>query len=65
MESGLVMVWHSILIGIVLYIIMVFILGQNKAVAEDRSVLIAGIVLVYMVLFGHGAPNKINPNIMS
>ncbi len=44
---------------------MVFILGQNKTVAEDRSVLIAGIVLVYMVLFGHGAPNKINSNIMA
>lgn len=64
MERGLVMVWHSILIAIVLYVIMVFLLGQSQPVAEDRSILVAGIVLVYMVLFGHGAPNKINPNIM-
>ncbi len=64
MESGLVMVWHSILIAIVLYVIMVFVLGQSKQVAEDRSVLIGAIVLAYMVLFGHGLPNKVNPNIM-
>jgi hypothetical protein len=64
MESGLVMVWHSVLIAIVLYVIMIFILGQNQAVAEDRSVLIGAIVLAYMVLFGHGLPNKVNPNIM-
>ncbi len=64
MESGLTMVWHSILIGIVIYVIMVFILGQSKPVAEDRSVLIAGIALVYMVLYGHSLPSKINPNIM-
>ncbi len=44
---------------------MVFILGQNKTVAEDNSILIAGIVLVYMVLFGHDVPNKINSNIMA
>ncbi len=64
MESGLVMVWHSILITIVLYVIMVFVLGQSKQVAEDRSVLMGAIVLAYMVLFGHGLPNKVNPNIM-
>ncbi len=64
MESGLVMVWHSILIAIVLYVIIVFVLGQSKQVAEDRSVLIGAIVLAYMVLFGHGLPNKVNPNIM-
>ncbi len=64
MESGLVMVWHSILITIVLYVIMVFVLGQSKAVAEDRSILIGAIVLAYMVLYGHGLPNKVNPNIM-
>ncbi len=64
MERGLVMVWHSVLIAIVLYVIMVFILGQNQAVAEDRSIAIAGVILVYMVLFGHGTPDKLNPNIM-
>lgn len=64
MERGIVMLWHSILIAIVLYIIMVFVLKQSQAVAEDRSILIAGVVLVYMILYGHGAPKQINPNIV-
>lgn len=42
---------------------MVFILGQNKLVAENRSILISAFILVYMVLFGHGLPNKINKNL--
>ena len=39
-------------------------LKQSAHVAEDRSVLIASLVLVYMVLFGHGLPTKINKNIL-
>ena len=63
MEGGLMMVLHSAIIGIVLYLVMVFVLGQNKLVAENRSVLISAFVLAYMVLFGHGLPNKINKNL--
>jgi hypothetical protein len=32
----------------------------EKDVAENRSVLIAGLVMAYMVAFGHGAPGKLN-----
>jgi hypothetical protein len=64
MERGLVMFFHSILIGLVLFFIMFFLLKQPMKIAEDRSVLIGGIVLVYMVLFGHGLPNKMNNNIL-
>ena len=64
MERGLVMVLHSIVIGALLYIVMVFGLKQNKMVAENRSVLIGALVLAYMVLFGHGLPNKINRGLM-
>jgi len=35
-------------------------LKQSAKVAENRSVLIAAVVLIYMVLFGHGMPNKLN-----
>jgi hypothetical protein len=63
MEGGLMMVLHSAIIGVVLYLFMVFVLGQNKLVAENRSVLISAFVLAYMVLFGHGLPNKINKNL--
>lgn len=54
------MLLHSIVIGLLLYIFMLFVLGQRQAVAENRSILLAGLVLVYMILFGHGLPTSIN-----
>ena len=64
MERGLVMLLHSVIIGLLLYVLMVFALGQSARVAEDRSVLIGALVLIYMVLFGHKLPGAINKNIM-
>ena len=64
MEGGLMMVLHSIMIGILLYLFMFFVLQQKSSMAEDRSILIASIILIYMLLFGHGMPNKINSNII-
>ena len=64
MEGALTMLIHSIIITIILYVIMKFILRQNNAKAIDRSVLIGAIVLIYMILFGHGLPRHINKNIM-
>jgi hypothetical protein len=63
MENGRMMLLHSVIIGILLYIFMVFILGQRQAVAENRSILFAALILVYMILFGHGLPNSINKNL--
>jgi hypothetical protein len=60
MERALMMALHSVLIGLALYGIMVFILKQNKMVAETRSVFVAGLALVYMIMFGHGLPTSIN-----
>ena len=57
------MVLHSLIIGVVLYLLMVYALGQRQVVAENRSVLLAGLVLVYMVVFGHGLPTRINKNL--
>jgi hypothetical protein len=63
MESGFVMLGHALLIILVLYVIMCCVLGQNSRVAEDRSVLLGGLALVYMVLYGHGMPGRVNPAI--
>ena len=60
MERGLVMVLHSAVIGVVLYLLMVFVFNQNPRLAENRSILIASALLIYMILFGHGLPTKIN-----
>ena len=63
MEKGRIMLLHSLLIGVVLYLLMVFLLGQNPVVAENRSILIAAVVLVYMIVFGHGLPNAVNKDL--
>lgn len=56
MERGSIMVVHSAIIGVLLYLFMTFILGQSQHIAENRSILIAAIALIYMILFGHGLP---------
>ena len=63
MESGLMMLLHSVIIGIVLYVIMLFGLKQRPIVAENRSILLAALILIYMILFGHGLPGTINKNL--
>jgi DMSO reductase anchor subunit len=60
MERGLLMLLHSIIIGLILYIVMVFVFKQNDKVAENRSILISAFMLIYMIIFGHSIPNKIN-----
>ena len=63
MEKGRTMVLHSVIIGIFLYLFMIFILGQNQNIAENRSILLSAFVLMYMILFGHGLPNSLNKNL--
>jgi hypothetical protein len=63
MERGLIMVLHSAIIGLVLYMLMVFAFNQSPKIAENRSVLIAAVVLIYMILFGHGLPTRLNKDL--
>ena len=63
MEKGRMMLVHAIIIGILLYIFMFFALGQRQSVAENRSILLAALILVYMILFGHGLPRSMNTNL--
>ncbi len=63
MESGRMMLLHSVIIGVLLYLFLIFILGQNQIVAESRSILLGALILVYMILFGHGLPTSINKNL--
>jgi hypothetical protein len=65
MESGLMMVFHSVVIGVVAYLIMKFALKQSNEISTDRSILLSTIVLAYMILFGHNLPISINSNISS
>jgi hypothetical protein len=63
MENGRMMVLHSLIIGVLLYLFMIFVLGQKQVVAENRSILLAALILVYMILFGHGLPTSINKSL--
>ena len=63
MEKGRMMLLHSVIIGILLYVFMIFVLGQRQIVAENRSILFASLILAYMILFGHGLPSSINKNL--
>jgi hypothetical protein len=62
MERGLIMFLHSVVIGVLVYMFMIYI-GQNQVVAENRSVLLSALLLVYMILFGHGLPISINQHL--
>lgn len=62
-ERGLTMVIHSVVIGIVLYAVMILLLKQSPVVAENRSICIAAVILIYMIVFGHGMPVRINPQL--
>lgn len=63
MERGLMMLLHAVIIGVVLYLLMLYVLKQRAIVAENRSILIAALVLVYMILFGHGLPTSVNKSL--
>lgn len=63
MEDGKMMLLHSAVIGVALYVFMIYILGQRQIVAENRSILLAALILVYMILYGHGLPTSINKNL--
>ena len=63
METGLMMLMHSVIIGILLYLIMIYLLGQRQVVAENRSIVLAAFVVIYMIMFGHGMPNAINKDL--
>jgi hypothetical protein len=39
---------------------MKFGLKQSQTMALNRSILIGAIALIYMILFGHGLPPRVN-----
>ncbi len=62
-ERGAIMLAHSAMIGIAIYLMMRYVFNQSSFVAEDRSIVIAAFVLIYMIMFGHGLPGQINKNL--
>ena len=63
MERGLMLLSYAVILGLLLYGIMFYGLGQSPKIAEDRSILIASLVLIYIILFGYKLPMERNKNI--
>jgi len=55
------MLLHALAIGLVFYLIMVYGLRQPQGIAENRSILLGAAIAIYMILFGHGLPGRMNP----
>jgi hypothetical protein len=64
MNSSFNHLLHSAILGVLLYFVMVFILKQSYSMAQDRSMLIAALAFIYMMLFGHSLPKSVNRNIL-
>ena len=56
MENGLQMLMHSAVITVIIYLALVHLAKQSRGVAGNRALLIGAMVLIYMILFGHGLP---------
>ena len=44
---------HGVALGLVAYLVMTMVLKQAPGVAERRSVLLACVAVMYMVMYGH------------
>jgi hypothetical protein len=60
MEGPLVHLLHAVIIATVLYILMRFALRQSQTMALNRSILLGALAVIYMILFGHGLPTRMN-----
>ena len=60
MDGSLNHLFHAFIITVVLYLIMMYGLRQSSNKALNRSLLIGAIALIYMILFGHGLPTRVN-----
>jgi len=52
---------HAAVVTAILYLIMSRLLKQSENVAVTRSVVIGLLAALYMVVFGHGMPTRVNP----
>lgn len=62
-ERGIEMLAHALIIGVIIYVFLVFVIKTDRKIAENRSVLITGLIMTYMVAFGHGPPGRLNEDL--
>ena len=59
----LMILLYSVVFGIALYFFMTRSLKMSIEMAENRSILMVSLIHIYMIMFGHGMPVFINPNL--
>ncbi len=52
----IMMIIHSIVIALVIYLILKFAIGQPAVVARRNSIWVGIFALIYMLVFGHRLP---------
>lgn len=62
-ERGLMMLLHSSIIGVIVFLIMKYGMKRETIKSENTSLLVGAIALIYMILFGHKLPTEINKNL--
>lgn len=50
------MLFHSIIIAILLYLVLHFFLHYSRPIAQKYSLIVGVLVLIYMSIFGHQLP---------
>jgi hypothetical protein len=65
MERGINMVMHAAIFTAIAYFVMLNYFKQSPEMAEDRSILLGSILLIYMLIYGHQMPSyaSLNKNI--
>ena len=64
MENPLMHLLHAAVITPLVYIILKFLLKQSQGRALNRSLVFGLLAALYMVLFGHGPPTRLNQNLL-
>ena len=64
MDSPINHLLHALVIALIIYVIMRFGLKQSEMKAQTRSLVVGLLAGLYMLLFGHGMPTKLNKNIL-
>lgn len=62
-EDPISMLFHAGLVGLALYVVMTYAMGQSADIATTRSIFGGLLAGLYMIMFGHGLPGRINPNL--
>ena len=63
MEGPLEMVLHGAVVAVIVYVVCKFLFKESESKCMTRSVALGLVVALYMVVFGHRMPGKVNPNL--